>query len=80
MNDYQKQEWEKIVKEAQNSLQSDCPLIEDEVIVAVHKDMGAMRALIHYIANDWIELSHDKVRFQRDDYVRLAKKVLNEIN
>lgn len=33
---------------------------------------------VEYVANDWVELSHDKVRVQRDDYIRLAKKILAE--
>lgn len=35
--------------------------------------------LVEYIANDFVELSHDKVRVQRDDYIRLAKKVLHDL-
>lgn len=34
--------------------------------------------LVEYIANDYVELSHDKIKVQRDDYQRLAKKVLSE--
>ena len=30
------------------------------------------------IATDYIELSHEKVRVQRDDYVREARKLLEE--
>lgn len=32
-----------------------------------------------YIANDYFELSHEKVRVQRDDYIRMAKKLLEEL-
>lgn len=35
--------------------------------------------LVEYIANDYVELSHDKIKVQRDDYIRLAKKVLHEL-
>lgn len=34
--------------------------------------------LVEYIANDYVELSHDKIKVQRDDYIRLAKKILAE--
>lgn len=34
---------------------------------------------VHYIATDYFELSHEKVRVQRDDYVRMAKELLKEI-
>ena len=33
---------------------------------------------VEYVAKDWVELSHDKVRVQRDDYIRIAKKILAE--
>ena len=33
--DYYKQEWEKIVEDAHNNLQSLCPLLEDEVIIVM---------------------------------------------
>lgn len=34
------------------------------------------RQFIETIANEYIELSHDKVRLQRDDHIRLAKEWL----
>lgn len=34
------------------------------------------RQLIKYIANDYIELSHDRVRGQRDYYIRLCREWL----
>lgn len=34
-------------------------------------------AIIEYIATDYVELSHDKVRWQRDDYVRLCREWLD---
>ena len=79
MKEYQTQEWLQMVNHAEGSLKSACPLIEDEAIVAAAKDMQKMREFIHYIATDYIESSHDKARVQRDDYVRLAKKLLEEL-
>ena len=35
--------------------------------------------LAHIISNDYIELSHDKVRWQRDDFMKQAKKTLDEL-
>ena len=32
--------------------------------------------LIHYIASDYVELSHDKVRWQRDDFMRICQEWL----
>ena len=43
------------------------------------EDYDAMYEFIHYIANDYIELSHEKVRIQRDDYVRMARDLLEQI-
>ena len=34
------------------------------------------RQFIESIANEYIELSHDKIRLQRDDHVRWAKEWL----
>jgi len=34
---------------------------------------------VRYIATDYFELSHEKVRVQRDDYVRMARKILKEL-
>ena len=32
--------------------------------------------LIHYIANDYVELSHDKVLWQRNDFMRICQEWL----
>ena len=32
--------------------------------------------LIEYIATDYVELSHDKVRIQRDDYQKICREWL----
>jgi hypothetical protein len=79
MNEYQRTEWLKMVKDAEDSLKGDCPLIEDEVTIAAAEDMQSMWNFIRYVANDYIELSHDKVRWQRDDYVKMAKKLLDDL-
>jgi hypothetical protein len=34
------------------------------------------RQIIEMIANEYIELSHDKVRIQRDDHIRWCKEWL----
>ena len=34
--------------------------------------------LIAYIANDRPELSHDKVKWQRDDYIKTCREWLEE--
>jgi hypothetical protein len=35
---------------------------------------------VRYIANDWVELSHEKVRLQRDDYMKRAKELLEKLS
>ena len=34
------------------------------------------RQLISYIANDYVELSHDKVLWQRDDFMKICREWL----
>ena len=34
---------------------------------------------VYYVANDYHELSHEKVRLQRDDFIKEARKVLEEL-
>jgi hypothetical protein len=34
------------------------------------------RQLIAYIANDYVELSHDKVLWQRDDFMKICREWL----
>lgn len=33
---------------------------------------------LHLIGNDYVELSHDKIRWQRDDHMKTAKKAYQE--
>jgi hypothetical protein len=80
MKEYQFEEWQRMVEDAESSTTTACLLIEDEVIMAVDKDYTAMYNFIRYIANDYFELSHEKVRIQRDDYVRMARDLLEKIN
>jgi hypothetical protein len=50
--------------------------VEDlkEAIVEIKR----LRNALHIIANDYVELSHDKVHWQRDDHIRTARKALAE--
>jgi len=80
MNQYQYEKWQRMLDDAYAYLSSDCPLTEDEVMIAVYKDYIAMYNFIQYIANDYFELSHEKVRIQRDDYIRRARDLMKQIN
>ena len=47
-----------------------------------YKEMNAenyskLYNFVRYIANDWVELSHEKIRLQRDDYITRAKALLD---
>ena len=35
---------------------------------------------VRFVANDYIELSHEKVKWQRDDFMKQAKKLLEELD
>ena len=37
-----------------------------------------MMAFIRFVANDRIELSHEKIKWQRDYYVKRARELLDE--
>ena len=36
--------------------------------------------LIRYIANDYVELSHEKVRIQRDEYIKICRNWISHNN
>ena len=40
------------------------------------KGYNKLYDFVRYIATDYIELSYEKVKVQRDDYIRMAKKLL----
>ena len=72
MEQYQLAEWQQAVDRAKAHLDSACPLIEDEVIVAVADRLDKLEAFVQLIARD-------KVRWQRDEYIKRAKELLNEL-
>ena len=49
------------------------PLLDDAAA-----EIERLRRALHIIANDYVELSHDKVRWQRDDHIKTARKALEE--
>lgn len=44
------------------------------------KKLEVLTYFIMYIANDYIELSHDKIVVQRNDYMRRAKKIRESLH
>ena len=41
--------------------------------------IAMLEEFVRYIATDYIELSHEKVRIQRDDYVRMARDIMENL-
>lgn len=39
-----------------------------------------LHRFVKYIATDYFELSHEKVRVQRDDYIRMAREIVKELD
>jgi len=37
-------------------------------------------SMVHYIANDYIELSYEKAQCQRDDWLKRCNKLIKELN
>ena len=35
-------------------------------------------SMVHFIANDYIELSYEKAQWQRDDWLKLCRKTIAE--
>jgi hypothetical protein len=79
MKQYKLVEWQQVVNRAKAHLNSACPLIEDEVVVEVAERLEKLEAFVQWIARDYVESSHDKVRLQRDDYIKHAKELLDEL-
>lgn len=51
MKDYQTKEWLNMVEEAENHLNGDCPIVEDEVLITAAKEMQMMWDFIYKVAN-----------------------------
>ena len=45
----------------------------------VEERLDKLEAFVMWIARDYVESSHDKVRWQRDDYIKRAKELLAEL-
>lgn len=49
-------------------------------IERLEQELAKHKSVLHSIATDQIELSHDKVRWQRDHYRNMSRKVLGYEN
>lgn len=46
--------------------------------VGMIEELEKFKELVSFIANDYYELSHDKAKWQRDDWKTRCKKLLKE--
>lgn len=53
-------------------------MMSDEEYKKVLELMEKYKKVLIEIANDYVELSHDKARMQNIDHIKWAKEVLNE--
>lgn len=51
---------------------------DEDTAVEVTQYVNELYEFVRFIATDYVELSHDKVRWQRDDYIKQAKKILDK--
>ena len=49
-----------------------------EKLEAEVKRLQQYEATVHYIANDYIELSYEKAQCQRDDWLKRCRKTITE--
>ena len=55
-------------------------MTKDQKIALLKEENNKMFEFVKYVATDYIELSHEKVRIQRDDYVRMAREIRKSLN
>ena len=55
-------------------------MTKDQKIALLKEENNKMFEFVRYVAKDYIELSHEKVRIQRDDYVRMARDIMKSLN
>jgi hypothetical protein len=49
-----------------------------EKLEAEVKRLHQYESMVHYIANDYIELSYEKAQCQRDDWLKRCRKTIAE--
>lgn len=79
MYEYQRLELGEMYLAAEKALKSDCPLIEDDVLVATVKHLEALEEFIRSIAVDNIKHSRDELVLQCNSYIGNAKVLVSEM-
>jgi hypothetical protein len=49
---------------------------EIEILINMAITNSDAMEFVRFVANDYVELSHDKVMWQRNDYMKRARKIL----
>jgi len=60
------------------SIQLPCEYWERELLIQEIKRLQKYESMVHYIANDYIELSYEKAQWQRDDWRKRCRKTIAE--
>ena len=61
--------------------QIDCYHLCEECYEEMNAENYAkLYSFVRFVANDYVELSHEKVKWQRDDFMKKAKKLLGELD
>ena len=50
-----------------------------EKLEADVKRLQQYEAMVHFIANDYIELSYEKAQWQRDDWIKRCRKLIASV-
>jgi hypothetical protein len=66
----------RIFQEAEAGLESGYPGYDDEFIVAAYDHILELENFVREIATDYVELSAEKIAWQRDDYIRRARDLV----
>ena len=51
--------------------------IESELLKEI-KRLQQYESMVHFIANDYVELSYEKAQWQRDDWLKRCRKTIAE--
>ena len=51
---------------------------DSEYCKVLEVEMERLRQALHIIANDYVELSQEKVHWQRDEHIKIARKALEK--
>ena len=51
---------------------------DSEYCKVLEAEVERLRQALHIIANDYVELSQEKVHWQRDEHIKIARKALEK--